>query len=227
MNGAENNNQSSATLDEIFMTLRSCNDLIAEIEAYGQRFPEYSLQMIAASFDSLMGNDILASNLDAEESALIYLRAAENQAAIYLIDEVYLASVIEIKLMLDEYKIQSDESDDFQAGFEETQEKIAKLHDIQDVEETDLEYLQVYIENPDKMKSYWDATSELLKCAEAVYVKAERLRPMCERKRNYALRDEPTEIINKSSGKWKIVLACSITALIVRIYAAVLSVFSC
>lgn len=226
MNGAEHNNQSSVALDEIFAILCSCNNLIAEIEAYGQRFPEYSLQMIASSFDSLMGNGLLASNLDTKESALIYLRAAENQAAIYLIDEVYLASVIEIKFMLDEYEIQSDESDDFQADFKKLQEKIARLHDIQDVEETDLEYLQTYIEDPDKMESYWDTTSELLQCAEVVYAKAERLRSMCERSRNYALRDEPTELINKSSGKWKIVLACSVTAFIVRIYSAALSVFS-
>lgn len=60
---------SARALDEaqllalIFESLESCNETIAEIESFGHFFPEYSLQMIGNSFDSLMGNEVAAEAL--------------------------------------------------------------------------------------------------------------------------------------------------------------------
>lgn len=205
----------------IFESLESCNETIAEIESLGHFFPEYSLQMIGNSFDSLMGNKVAAEGLSSYESALVYLRAAENQAAFYLIDEIYLVEAFATYEQLHDANYQSRKSDLLQDKCKDVRRMIDGLSAIYNPVETELDNLTSFMADLPAANQYQQKTLELLDAAREAYYLAEDLLPEREKLRSYEMRDEPTKVIDGSMIIWNIAIVVSALLLVARIaYAA-------
>lgn len=214
---------SARALDEaqllalIFESLESCNETIAEIESFGHFFPEYSLQMIGNSFDSLMGNEVAAEALSPCESALAYLRAAENQAALYLIDKIYLAEAFATYEQLHDANCQACKSDLLQDKCKEARRLINELSAICSPVETELDNLAPFMADLSAANQYQQKTLELLDVAREAYYLAEDLFPEREKLRSCEMRDKPVKVIDGSMKIWNIAMVVSALALVARI----------